>query len=78
MLIRIVRMTFQKDKVDTFVEIFMASKEKIRHFEGCSHLELLRDKDAPNVFMTYSFWKDEKALDNYRHSELFKSTWAKM
>jgi heme-degrading monooxygenase HmoA len=27
--------------------------------------------------MTYSHWTGEEALDNYRHSELFRVTWAK-
>ncbi|GAB4335608.1 MAG: antibiotic biosynthesis monooxygenase [Flammeovirgaceae bacterium] len=75
MLIRIVRMTFQTEKVQDFLEIFENSKEKIRAFEGCQHLELLQDKNAPNVFMTYSYWNDENALEKYRQSELFQTTW---
>ncbi|MDX1628823.1 MAG: antibiotic biosynthesis monooxygenase family protein [Fulvivirga sp.] len=77
MLIRIVRMTFQEDKTDAFLEVFEASKEKIRGFDGCEHLELHRDYHQPHIFSTYSIWKDDKALDRYRHSELFKSVWAK-
>ena len=76
MLIRIVRMTFREDKVDDFLEIFNNSKNKIRHFEGCHFLELLRDLDAPHVFMTHSHWETEQALETYRQSELFKTTWA--
>jgi len=70
-------MTFQEDKVDEFLETFEESKHKIRGFEGCQHLELLRDYHLPNVFLTYSYWQDDQALDNYRHSELFKNVWAK-
>ena len=77
MLIRIVRMTFDENKVDTFLETFNESKDKIRHFPGCSHLELLRDYNKPNIFSTYSYWADEAALDNYRHSELFGQVWKK-
>lgn len=77
MIKRIVKMTFVVGKEDDFLDIFNASKEKIRNFEGVSHLELLRDKIHLNVFFTYSFWESEAALEKYRHSALFKDTWAK-
>jgi quinol monooxygenase YgiN len=77
MLIRIVRMTFQPEKVADFLDIFNQSKDKIRARAGCHRLELLRDLDQPNVYMTYSYWGDVQALNDYRDSELFKTTWAK-
>lgn len=76
MLIRIVRMTFEEDKVEDFLKVFDESKEKIRHFPGCSHLELLKDYNNDNVFSTYSYWQDDEALNNYRYSELFKEVWS--
>ncbi len=76
MIIRIVRMTFQEDKIEEFLNIFNRSKQYIRAFDGCQHLELLRDKNAPNILMTYSYWDSENHLNIYRDSELFKSTWA--
>jgi heme-degrading monooxygenase HmoA len=76
MLIRIVRMTFQEDKIEDFLEIFNRSKHLIRSFEGCQHLELLRDKNAQNMMLTYSYWLSEEHLNAYRNSELFKTTWA--
>jgi heme-degrading monooxygenase HmoA len=76
MLIRIVRMTFQEDRIEDFLEIFNRSKHLIRGFEGCQHLELLRDKNAQNVMLTYSYWLSEERLNAYRDSELFKNTWA--
>ncbi len=69
-------MTFQEKKVDDFLKVFEASKEKIKGFTGCTHLELHRDYHAPNIFSTYSIWENDEALDNYRHSELFESVWA--
>lgn len=76
MLIRIVRMTFHEEKVENFLAIFNASKHRIRHFEGCQHLELLQDKNFPNIFSTYSYWESENHLNTYRNSELFKEVWA--
>jgi heme-degrading monooxygenase HmoA len=77
MLIRYVRMTFQEDKTEAFQEIFESSKAKIRSMKGCLHLELMRDINQPNIYMTHSHWESETDLTNYRDSELFKTTWAK-
>lgn len=74
-LIRIVRMTFQPQSVDEFLLLFDDSSNLIRAFEGCHHLELWQDADQPYVFTTYSLWTDARALDAYRESDLFKSTW---
>jgi len=77
MIVRIVQMTFRPEEVDAFTTLFNERKELIRHFAGCSHLELWQDKNIPNVFFTYSHWESETALDHYRFSDLFKDTWAK-
>jgi heme-degrading monooxygenase HmoA len=70
-------MTFEPEKVNEFLEIFNSSKQLIRNFEGCSHLELLNDLKSTNMFFTYSFWESETHLNNYRNSELFESVWAR-
>ena len=77
MIKRIVKLTFQEDKTDDFIEIFETSKSKIRNFEGCHHVELLRAQSPANIFFTFSIWENEVALEKYRHSELFRSTWSK-
>lgn len=76
MLIRIVRMTFRADQLAEFLAIFARSHEKIRAVPGCHHLDLLRDLDNPNVRITYSLWDSPEALEAYRQSELFRTTWA--
>ena len=77
MIIRIVKMSFSENNIEAFLNIFNANKIAIRNFEGCSFLELYRDKNDPNVFFTYSYWYTEAALKNYRQSVLFKNVWAK-
>lgn len=77
MLVRIVRLTFKEEEVATFLQIFEESKDLIRNFKGCNELNLLQQKDQPNIFSTLSIWENEEALENYRHSDLFKSTWTK-
>ncbi len=76
MLIRIVRMTFLPDKLADFQVIFDRSKAHIRSFPGCRHLELLHDPDQPAVRITYSHWDSADALEAYRRSDLFRTTWA--
>ncbi len=77
MIIRIVKMTFEQERVPEFLDVFNASKELIRGRSGCSHLELLKDINTPNVFFTYSYWEAESYLEDYRNSDLFKEVWAK-
>ena len=77
MIVRLVKMTFRLDEIEAFKSIFEDSKEKIRAFPGVMHLELLQGSEQNNVFFTYSYWQSAEDLENYRNSELFKSTWAK-
>lgn len=77
MIKRIVIMTFRKGEIANFIEIFESSREQIRNFKGCKNLELLQDVSNPSVFMTHSYWESETALEHYRNSELFNSTWKK-
>jgi quinol monooxygenase YgiN len=76
MLVRIVRMTFAPEAVDPFLDRFDDTAPQIRSFPGCHHLELWRDADAPAVCATHSHWESPKALDEYRNSDLFRTTWA--
>jgi quinol monooxygenase YgiN len=69
-------MHFAPDKVDAFHEVFKASRNKIKTFPGCLHLELLQEKDDVYALTTYSHWESVDALEAYRQSELFEKTWA--
>ena len=77
MFTRIVKMEFQEDQIASFLANFETVKHNIRHFKGCLHLELWRDKHQPTIFFTYSKWEKESDLETYRNSELFKGVWAK-
>lgn len=70
-------MTFRPEALEAFLELFDASAPQIRAFPGCRHLELWQDGRYPNILTTFSQWDDADALDGYRHSSLFKTTWAK-
>ena len=77
MFIRIVKMSFDDTKVDSFIENFNSNKHKIRNFNGCNLLELYRDKNNTSIFFTYSYWESEMHLEAYRNSTLFKTVWSK-
>ena len=44
MLVRIVKLTFQEDKIADFLNNFNEIKHQIRSFEGNEFLELYQDK----------------------------------
>lgn len=75
-LLRIVKMEFVLKKTADFLNHFEGIKDRIRAFPGCESLSLLQDADSPAIFFTYSSWEHPDALEAYRQSELFKSTWA--
>jgi quinol monooxygenase YgiN len=77
MIRRIVKMTFKSGKEIDFLTVFDHSKEQIRAFSGCKHLELWQDQQHSNVFMTFSIWESVSDLEQYRASELFQTTWSK-
>lgn len=70
-------MTFQTEQVDTFTALFERVKPKIEAVTGCHGVDLLQDKTNPCVMFTFSRWASSNDLENYRHSALFKDTWAK-
>jgi autoinducer 2-degrading protein len=76
-LTRVVKMTFQPEKISEFLTIITDSKEKIRNFKGCTFFELYSDKGNPSLFFTYSKWESEDDLEMYRKSELFSVTWSR-
>jgi len=77
MLVRIVKLTFREDEIDTFLNIFKPHRVAIEKFDGFISLELLREKSNSKVFFTHSHWQNEAALENYRQSVYFREIWSK-
>lgn len=75
MIHRTVRMIFNPEKIEEFINIFNQSKDKIRNFPGCKSLQLIQSKEKTNILLTSSIWDNEDSLNNYRNSELFEATW---
>jgi quinol monooxygenase YgiN len=68
-------MEFEKTKVDDFLELFGSNRSRIAAYEGCLGLELHSSVDNPTTFYTYSTWRSEQDLENYRTSKFFKEIW---
>jgi quinol monooxygenase YgiN len=75
MIKRFVKMQFQPGRTEHFIKVFTDNWKAIKSFEGCSHVELLRDASDPCTFFTYSIWKDQESIEQYRNSDLFKRVW---
>jgi len=75
MLFRIVKMSFQQDKIADFLAHFDTHKTQIRNFGGCVYLRVLQDSQNPQIIFSYSCWLSPQHLDNYRHSEFFRGVW---
>jgi len=78
MIIRIVKMTFKAENIVGFKEIFYESQKLIRAFDGCIHLELMKDMSNECIYFTISHWDSLENLNIYRDSYLFKNTWSKV
>ncbi|WP_410221520.1 putative quinol monooxygenase [Pedobacter sp.] len=76
MLTRIVKMHFNQMYTTDFKRFFASLKSQIETFDGCKEVNLFQDKANPEIFFTISKWENEDSLENYRHSALFKETWA--
>lgn len=78
MLTRVVKMQFEVNFIAEFKILFKTVNEKIANFEGCKGVKLLQHEVDSSIFFTISDWESATYLDNYRNSELFKTTWAKV
>ncbi len=76
MLTRIVKLTFEKDRIPNFMKIFEKHRNHILDFEGFISLELYQDSGDSQVFFTHSKWEDESSLENYRRSDYFRNVWS--
>ena len=75
MITRIVKLTFQEDKISDFLSFFDTIKHQVKLFPGCHGMKLLQDIHHPWIVMTYSRWENEDALNIYRDSEIFGIVW---
>lgn len=77
MITRIVKLEFQAEHVPQFTNLFSEVQSEIKSRNGCLELRLLRDMNKPEIFFTVSKWDSVDALEAYRASKFFRSTWTK-
>jgi len=77
MILRIVKMKFRPQYVNSFLKLFNKEKQNIYNQKGCLELNLYRDINCKSTYFTYSIWKNEVLLNRYRNSKLFQDIWPK-
>lgn len=76
MITRIVKLTFDTEKINDFLDFFNTINTRVSTFPNCYGMRLMQDIHQPNVVFTYSNWSNEVALNIYRDSDLFKEVWS--
>ena len=71
-------MHFTEAGVAEFLEIFNKHKLDIRNFPGCTHLELLKDREDGTCFTTLSYWDNDTNLNAYRKSSISEEVWGQV
>ena len=74
-MVRVVRLEFEPQYVDSFLTFFEDFHHEIVNFKGCRSLKLMRDSENEQVFFTISEWESVDDLNRYRKSSLFKEVW---
>ncbi len=75
MVTRIVKMSFMPEKAEEFKQLFEQYKMQIANAEGCLSLRMMQERGT-TIFFTYSEWKSEEYLEQYRRSDLFALVWS--
>lgn len=78
MITRVVCLNFKPERAKEFEDFFGTVRTQIAAFEGCLAFEASQDLKNPACYFTISTWENEDALENYRNSDLFKSTWGRV
>lgn len=76
MITRIVKLTFEADKINDFIAFFDTINTKVSTYPGCHGMRLHQVVNEPNVVFTYSFWESENHLNDYRYSSTFEHVWS--
>lgn len=74
-ILRIVKMDFRSDEVQSFDELFEEIQGKIEAMPGCKKVVLLKSDKHPSGRTTLSWWDNEGDLKAYRTSRFFGEIW---
>jgi autoinducer 2-degrading protein len=77
-MIRIVKLTFNPEHRQDFLDLIVQYKDQIRSYPGCAGVDFLNNRLNQNIFFTYSHWEAPENLDAYRKSDLFNDVWSQV
>ncbi|MBI2844955.1 MAG: antibiotic biosynthesis monooxygenase [Chloroflexi bacterium] len=78
MIVRLVSLKVDKERIEEFRKHFEGIYEDIKAHQGCLYLQLVRDLEGLGEYFTISVWESLEALENYRNGPFFKDTWPKV
>ena len=78
MIVRLVCMKIQPDKLAEFRHIYEGVCDRIRSFPGCLFLQLLIDTEGEGNLYTVSHWRSAEDLEEYRRSPFFRGVWDRL
>lgn len=72
MLIQVVHLEIQPDKLETFLTEASINVRASRQETGVIQFDLIQQTDSPMRFMLYEIYQDESALEAHRHTPHFE------
>ena len=72
MLVQVVYLEVQPEKLETFLAEARANAQASRAEAGVTQFDLLQQSDSPLRFMLYEVYRDEAALEAHRHTPHFQ------
>ena len=78
MIVRLVQLKFQSEKIEEFLAFYEQSHQTIRNQPGCLSLSLLHETGDPSAFATWSTWDSGRSLLLYRRSAFFRGFWPQL
>lgn len=78
MIVRLVALKIQLDKVEEFKQFFGTIYDGIRAAQGCLSLRVVADLEGLGEFFTVSEWESAAALEAYKNTAFFRETWPRV
>jgi (4S)-4-hydroxy-5-phosphonooxypentane-2,3-dione isomerase len=75
MIWRLVHLKLQSARAEEFLALFRVASERITAQPGCLSLVLYQDQADPTSFATWSGWREDADLQEYKRSQLFAEFW---
>ena len=75
MITRVVKLSFDPDKIKEFEALFNFNRSAIKSYKGCRDVKLMKNVAQKNCYFTVSSWESEELLNEYRNSPLFEKIW---